>query len=142
MSAQTSSQGDPQRELDKLTSLLKNVAVGKVKVLHVEDSANTRVGVNKKALHAIASSSLVFSDHIPEKFSSLLSDVSVKEESDPPDLRWGLFFYDAQGQQIGSLFCDKFGQDGFINDQTVSFDTGTLGRNLAQRLHKLTGIRD
>lgn len=147
MSAQTSSQGNAQADLEKLASLLKQGAVAKVKVLHVHDSTLTRVGVSKEALHSIASSTLDFSDHIAEKFGALLSDVSVKNESrtnesHTPDLRWGVFLYDAQDQEIGSLFVDKFGQYGFVNDQTVSFETGTFARNLAKRLHKITGIRD
>ena len=142
MSAQTSSQGDPQVDLEKLASLLKQGAVGKVKVLHVHDSMLTRVAVSKEALHSIANSTLDFSDQIAEKFGPLLSGVSVTKEDHTPDLRWGVLFYDAQGQEIGSLFVDKFGQYGYLNDQTVSFETGTLARNLAKRLHKITGIRD
>jgi hypothetical protein len=142
MSAQTSSQGDPQVDLEKLASLLKQGAVGKVKVLHVHDSTLTRVAVSKEALHSIASSTLGFSDHIAEQFGPLLSDVLVKKESHTPDLRWGVFFCDAQGQEIASIFVDKFGQYGYVNDQTVSFETGTFARNLAKRLHKITGIRD
>lgn len=49
MSAQTSSQGDPQIDLQKLASLLKQGAVGKIKVLHVHDSTLTRVAVSKEA---------------------------------------------------------------------------------------------
>ena len=142
MSAQTSSQGDPQLDLEKLASFLKQGAVGKVKVLHVHDSTLTRVAVSKEALHSIASSTSDFSDQIAEKFGELLSGVSVKKENHTPDLRWGVFFYDAQGQEIGSFFVDKFGQYGYVNDQTVSFETGTFARNLARRLHKITGIRD
>jgi len=53
-----------------------------------------------------------------------------------------VFFYDAQGQEFGSLFVDKFGQNGYVNDQTVSFETRAFERSLAKRLHKITGIRD
>jgi hypothetical protein len=51
MSAQTSSQGDPQLDLEKLASVLKQGAIAKVKVLHVHDSTLTRVAVSKAALH-------------------------------------------------------------------------------------------
>jgi hypothetical protein len=142
MSAQTSSQGDPQVDLEKLAALLKQGAVGKVRVLHVHDSMLTRVAVSKDALHAMATSTQDFSEQIAEKFGSLLSGVSVKTVSHTPDLRWGVFFYDPQGQEIGSLFVDEFGQYGYLNDQTVSFQTGTSARNLAKRLHKITGIRN
>jgi hypothetical protein len=63
-------------------------------------------------------------------------------DSRKPDLRWGVFFYDPQGQEIGSLFVDQFGQYGYLNDLTVSFQTGTSTRNLAKRLHKITGVRN
>jgi hypothetical protein len=140
MSAQTSSRGDPQVELEKLAALVKQGTVAKVTVLHVHDSMLTRVAVSKDALHSIATSTQDFSDQIAEKFGSLLSGVSVKTENHTPDLRWGVFFYDSQGQEMGSLFVDKFGQYGYLNDQTVSFGTGTFARNLAKRLHKITGI--
>ena len=140
MSAQTSSRDDSQVELEKLASLVKQGAVGKVRVLHVHDSMLTRVAVSKDALHSIATSTQDFSDQIAEKFGSLLSGVSVKTDNHTPDLRWGVFFYDPQGQVIGSLFVDKFGQYGYLNGQTVSFEMGTFARSLAKRLHKITGI--
>ena len=59
-SAQTSSPGDPLVELEKLTALLKQGAVGKVRVLHVHDSMLTRVAVSKDALRSIATSTQDF----------------------------------------------------------------------------------
>jgi hypothetical protein len=142
MSAQTSSPGDPQVELGKLAALLKQGAVAKVRVLHLHDSMLTRVAVSKDDLRAIATSTQDFSDQIAEKFGSLLSGVSVKTETHTPDLRWGLLFYDPQGHEIGSLFVDQLGQHGYLNDQTVRFQTGPSTRNLAKRLHKITAIRN
>lgn len=142
MSAQALSQDDPQRYLGKLASLMKQGAVTKIKVTHSPDSIATRVAVSKDALQSIANSTLEFSDHIPEKFGPLLLDVSTKKGNHTPDLRWGVSFYDAHGKEIGSLFVDRFGQYGYVNDQTVSFATGASARNLAQRLHKITEIRD
>jgi hypothetical protein len=142
MLAQTSSPGDPQVDLEKLATLLKQGAVGKVRVLHVQDSMLTRAAVSKDALLSIATSTQDLNDQIAEKFGSLLSGVSVKTETHTPDLRWGVFFYDPQGQEIGSLFVDKFGHYGYLNDQPVSFQTGGFARNLAKRLHKITGVRD
>jgi hypothetical protein len=134
--------GKQQVDLEELASLLKQGAVGKVKLLHLHDSTSTRVDVSKEALHAIANYTLDFSDQIAEEFGPLLSGVSVKKEDHTPDLRWGVFFYDAQGREIGSLFVDKFGQYGYVNDQTVSFEAGAFEPSLAKRLHKITGIRD
>jgi hypothetical protein len=142
MAAQTSSQDKPQLDLEKLESLLKQGAVGRVRVLHLHDSTLTRAAVSKEALHSIASSTLDFDDHIEEKFGTLFSDISVKRENHTSDLRWAIFFYNVQSQEMGSLFIDKFGQHGYLNDQNVYFETGTFARNLARRLHKITDIRD
>ena len=142
MTAQTSSQDGPQPVVEKLASLLKRGAVGKVKVFHVRDSMETRVDIGKEALRTLANYAPEFNDQIPEKFSSLLSGLSAKKEDHTPDLRWGVFFYDAQGQEIGSVFVDSFGEHGYLNDQRVSFQTGSSERNLAKRLHEITGIQD
>lgn len=142
LSAKTTSQGDPKADLEKLASLLKQGHVRKVKVLHLHDSTLTRVAVSKEALRSIANFTVDVSDQIAEKFDPLLSGAPVKKEGHTPDLRWGVFFYDAQGREVGSLFVDKFGECGYVNDQAVSFELTATERNLAKRLHKITGIRD
>jgi hypothetical protein len=142
MFAQSSSQGSPEADIEKLKSLLKDGGVAKVKVLHLPDSTLTRVAVSQEALRSIAGPIQGFSGHIPEKFNPLLSGVSVRKETQTPDLRWGVFFYDTQDHEIGSVFVDKFGRYGYLNDETVSFETGSFARNLAKRLHRITGIRD
>jgi hypothetical protein len=128
--------------MERLRSLLKEGSVAKVKVLHMPDSTLTRVAVTQEALRSIASSAVDFSDHIAEKFDPLLSGVSVKGESHPADLRWGVLLYDAQDHEIGAVFVDKFGRYGYLDGETVSFETASLTRNLAKRLHKITGVRD
>jgi hypothetical protein len=85
--------------------------------------------VSKETLHSIANATLDFSDQLAEKFGPLLSGVSLKKEGDRPDLRWRVFFYDAQSQEIGSLFVDKFGQYGC--------QTGAFAHSLAKNLHKI-----
>jgi len=140
--AQARSQADPQLALAGLAALLKQGAVGEVEVLHVRDSMLTRTDVSREALHSMATSTQKFSDQNVEKFGLLLSGVSVKAADHTPDLRWGVFFYNPQGHQIGSLFVDKFGHYGYLDGQTASFETGTFAANLAKRLHKVTGIQD
>jgi len=97
---------------------------------------------DKKCVHDIATSTLGFSDRIGEKFSPLLSGMSVKRVQHLPDLRWGLYFYDAQGKEAGSLFVDQFGQYGYLNDQNVSFESRHGLLNVAKQLHKISAIGD
>lgn len=139
---QVSSGDDPQDRLENVASLLTKGAVGKVTVVHLKDSMETRINVSKQALQTLATSTLDFNDGIGDKFGPLLSSVSVKKGHHKSDLRWGLHFYDSKNQEIFSLFVDQFGQYGYVNDDAVLFANNKSGHNLAASLHKITGIRD
>ena len=136
--AQSPSPNTTQADMERLKSLLDEGTVAKVQVLHMPDSTLTRAAVSQEALRSIASSVVNFKDHLAETFNPLFSGISVKRENHRPDLRWGVLFYDAQDHEIGSVFVDKFGRYGYLNGQTVSFDTGFFNANLATRLHKIT----
>lgn len=142
ISAQSSPQDSMEAEMESLKSMLREGAVVNVQVLHMPDSALTRVAVSQETLRSIASSNTKFSDHIAETFNPLFSGVSVKKENHTSDLRWGVLFCDAQHHEIGSLFVDKFGRYGYLNGRSVSFDTPLLRANIARRLHKITDTSD
>jgi hypothetical protein len=142
LSAQTFPKIDPQFEYEKLATLLNQGTVAKVKVLHVSDSTETRVPINKKDLRSIATSNLDFNDHIAERFGALFSGVSVKKENHIPSLYWEVILYDTRGKEIGSLFIDQFGEHGYVSDVTVSFRARPPASNLAKFLHKITNIKD
>ena len=142
LSAQTLSKVDGQLAYEKLGTLLKQGTVAKVKVLHVNDSTETRVAITRQALRSLATFNQDFSEHIGEKFGSLFSEVSVKKESQRPDCRWGVFLYDAQGQEVGFFIVDKFGDRGYVNDEIVLFKMSPPASNLAKLLHRITNRED
>jgi hypothetical protein len=132
-------QGGVESKMDALRSLLKTGAVTKVEVLRMPDTVMTRVAVTPQALRLSASYTVIFNEDIVGTFEPLLVGVSPKVENHNADLRWGVLFYDAQNHETGSLFVDKAGQYGYLNGETVSFDTGFLDASLAKRLHKIIG---
>ena len=138
--AQTPSPNSTHADLERLKSLLNEGTLAKVQVLHMPDSTLTRAAVSQEVLRSTANSVVNFKDHLAETFNPLFSGVSVKRENHSPDLRWGVLFCDAQDHEIGSVFVDKFGRYGYLNGQTVSFDAGLFGANLATRLHQITRI--
>jgi hypothetical protein len=142
VSARDAAQNNQPQGMDTIRTLISSRAVSKIRVLHVPDSTLTTVSVSPSTLRSLAHIDKTFSDRIEETFDPVLSGVSAKNVGHKADLRWGVFLYDAQNQEIGSFFVDKFGQYGYVNDQPVSFETGTFARNLAKRLHKITGVRD
>ena len=138
---QSASQNGTEAGMETLKSLLKGSTVAKVQVLHMLDSALTRVAVTPQALRSLASDTKTFDPNLRATFYPMLTGISAKRENHSPDLRWGVLFYDAQGHEMASVFVDKFGRYGYLNGETVSFDAGMLGTNLAKRLHKITGIQ-
>ena len=139
---QTASQNSTGSDIGILRTLLKQGIVVKVKVLHLPDNMLTRVAVNPQALRSMASITKTFDQNIEKTFDPVLADISAKRENHEPDLRWGVFFYDKQDHQVASIFVDKFGQHGYLNNETVSFDAGSQGTNLAISLHEITEIKN
>ena len=134
-------QNGAEAGMETLRTLLRGGTIAKVQVLHLPDSALTRVAVTPGTLRSIASDTKTFSVNIGATFDPSLSGIAAKLENHPSDLRWGVLFYDAQGQEVASVFVDKFGRYGYLNGQTVSFNAGALGTDLAGRLHMITGIK-
>jgi hypothetical protein len=130
-------QKNPESNMDELRSLLKSGAVKRVLVLRVPDAVMTRVDVTPQALGSIASYTVTFREDIEATFEPLLAGLSFKKEKRNPDLRWGVLFYDAHDQELGSLYVDKFGQEGYLNGETVVFETGLLESNVAKRLRRI-----
>lgn len=142
VSAQNTRDSRQLQSMDAIRALIKGETVVKVRIIHVPDSTETFGSVSPDTLRSLASIDKTFNDRIGERFGPLFSGVSAKKLEHKPDLRWGVLFYDAKGQELASLFVDKFGEYGYINNQTVLFETGTFARNLAKRLHRITGVRD
>src|SRR4051812_7000069 len=89
---QSASHNGAEAGMETVKSLLKGGTVAKVQVLHVPDSALTRVAVTPQALRSIASDTKTFTQDLGATFDSMLSGILVKQENHSPDLRWGVLF--------------------------------------------------
>lgn len=124
-----SGQNATQDNMETLKSLLRAGIVKRVEVLRIPDDVLTRTSVTPDVIRTIASYTVIFNDGFEPTFASLLSETSFERSSQRSDLRWGVLFYNTSGQEIGSLFVDKFGENGFVNGET-----GRFSSNLAKRL--------
>jgi hypothetical protein len=120
-------------------ALIDNVAVARVVILHLPDSTMTRVALTPQAFLSIADSRFEMTSDIKERLGPAFSGMSIQIEKQIPDLRWGLLFYDMNNREIGSIFVDKFGQYGYMNQEPGSFKPDHLGSNLVKELHRITG---
>ena len=127
-------------DMEMLKALLKSGTATKVQVVHLSDSTETYTAVTPQSLRTLAETTKAFDQNLAETFDPVLSGIVVKPVDHPADLRWGVLFYDAKGHEIAALFVDKFGHDGYLNGEMVSFDAGASGTNLAKRIQEATGI--
>jgi len=128
-------QNATQDNVETLKSLLKAGTVRRVEVLRIPDDVLTRTSVTPNVMRSIASYKVVFNEGFEPTFGSLLSETFFKRSSQGSDLRWGVLFYDAKGQEVNSIFVDHFGEKGYMNGEAVLF-----GTNLAKRLLQI--VRD
>jgi hypothetical protein len=121
-----------QNTMKALSSLLKTGTIRRVEILRLPDEVLTRTNVTPEALRSIASYKVIFNEGLEPTFGSLLSETSFKTSAQRSDLRWGVLFYDAAGQEVASIFVDKFGEKGYLNKGAVVF-----GSNLARQLRQI-----
>lgn len=135
-------QGSPRESSDNQVttkSLIESGAVTRVLIFHVPDSTMTRVALTPKALLSMAGSGYEITTNIKERLKPVFAGMTFQKGNRVPDLRWGLLFYGADNHEIGEVFVDKFGQYGYVNRETGSFQSEHPDSNLAKELHKLTG---
>jgi hypothetical protein len=95
----------------------------------------TRTSVTPEVIRSIASYKVIFNDGFQSAFGPLLAETSFSKSGQNGDLRWGVLFYDKSGHEVGSLFVDKFGGNGFVDNTPVHFSS-----NLSKRLRQV--VRD
>ena len=118
--------------METLKSLLKAGNIRRVEILRIPDDVMTRTSVTPEVIRSIASYKVIFNDGFESTFGSLLSETAFNRSSQNSDLRWGVLFYDNSGQEVGTIFVDKFGENGFVDKETVRFSS-----NLAKRLRQI-----
>lgn len=123
--------------LDKLNAALNAREIAKVTVLRIPDEVMFDVGATERYLRENADYAVTFGMVQVRLFDSLLPGISAKNEDQQPDLRWGVLFYDLHGNEVGSLFVDRSGEDGYLAGQSVSFHAPSPDAGLAPRLRKI-----
>jgi hypothetical protein len=137
--AQVSPREGTDNQVNKTKSLIESGAVTRVLIFHVPDSTMTRVALTPKALLSMAGSGYEITTDIKERLKPVFEGMTFEKGNRVPDLRWGLLFYGADNHEIGEVFVDKFGQYGYVNRESGSFQSEHRGSNLTKELHKLTG---
>jgi hypothetical protein len=129
---------DAQREFNALTTALANGSVMTIDVLHMPDSAETRVGVTPELLEKWFESRVTINK--VDEWSGRNELVKVMKSSETstaartPDLRSAIIFYDSKGQRIGAVYFARFFRaEGVVGSLPISFK-GNLGSWLKEMI--------
>jgi len=125
--AQSSTKGD----VNAMLTALKSRTISRVEVLRIPDDVTTIVAVTTEYLRKSPSYTIVMNSGFEPSLESLLSGMSSEQSAMTSDLRWGLLLFDKSGHEVGSVFIDQFGMNGYLNGKSVSFSV-----NMARRMRK------
>jgi hypothetical protein len=113
-------------ELKTLNSLMIGREPKKAEIYRLPDELLTRVAVNPEYLRLHASYKVTIGGHPEEILGTLLSQKFAEDDRLTPDVRWGAVLYSEDGQEIVSIYVDKFGSIGYVNGRAVRFSTNLV----------------
>ena len=120
-------QGEPEKDFGALRRALGQGSVSTVAVIHLRDDTLTRIAVTPDALKQIATSTAEFRDASGQG-QLLFANVVVTTTSRHADVRWGVILRTRSGNELGSVYVDKFGTAGYVNGKPVIFSVDLATR--------------
>jgi hypothetical protein len=120
-----------------LGAMIDRAQIESISVLRFPDGMARAWNATREELRAQADYTIAFRMHGRRSFSSLLTEVSIQERTRGCDLQWAVLLFDSKGKEIGSLFVDSFGENGYLDDRSVSFHSNDPEANLVKRLRAL-----
>jgi hypothetical protein len=122
---QIKSNSQAQSQVDALIAKLANGKIVRVEVLQIPPDVLTRVGITPEALERSFFYKFTIRDMRGGRYSEgmlkAMESVMVQEQTDMPDLRWGVIFYDIDDNRVGAIYFNKWGSGGAVGDVPVSF---------------------
>lgn len=120
-----------------LSNLVDEISSGRVKKVHVirmPDNVSTVVALNPQGLRTNAYYSMDLSQGFSVGLRKVFEGCQAKAEGGETDVRWGILFLDGSGHEMGSVFFNKFGDRGYLNNEPVIFSL-----NIAKRMKQFIG---
>ena len=108
-----------------ISAAVSHGEVGRVEILHVSPALDTLTRITPAALERVYETKLVIRNlaetSLRDKLIRAINQTSAEPRSPAADLRWGIIFYSAQDLRLGSIYFERSGRSGAVNDQGASF---------------------
>jgi len=114
-----------QSQIDSIATKLFKREIGKIEILQIPPEISTRTRITPEILEKQFDYKLTIRDArggvYREKLAELLKSLVVRPQSEMPDIRWGIIFYNVDDSRVGAIYFDKWGSRGAVADIPVSF---------------------
>ena len=99
-------------------------------ILHTQTHRSYALEFSPKRLDEEAPFKLAVSapqeQEIGRELVSQIADIGMRPLQGEPAIRWGFVFLDGKGARVLSVYVDKSGRKGFVNDGFVEFQNDSL----------------
>jgi hypothetical protein len=118
----------------------QNTDISYITILRMPDGYLKRSAATREELRDHAFYAITFKESSVWSFKMFLAGVSIRPNTHGADLRWAVLLFDSKGKEIGSLFLDNSGNDGYLDDRLVSFQSNDPESSLVKRLRALLSV--
>jgi hypothetical protein len=123
--------GATQQRWAAIVESLSRGQVDKIELFQLPSSVSSRSAITPEELERSAYYVITIKNvgHIKlhESLTEAARSVALEDGVQPPDLRWGIVFYDESGSRVGALYFDKFGRSGALDHTAVQVSGHLLG---------------
>jgi hypothetical protein len=119
---------NPCKEVSELVFKIASARIKRVEVFHMRNSAKPRVLVSPEVLRRDYEAKLGFRiEALRDLASALTNTRCTPSGGHGVDVRWGVEFLDAKGNRVLGAYFDRWGTEGFVESQPVTFSKGLFG---------------
>lgn len=115
-----------QSVVNAIEKALENYQVFKVEIVQVPGYVESPIRIDSKRLEDHFVYKVTIGDIRGNPYRTdlvaALKSLTTESRETPVDLRWGLIFYNEDGTRAGSIYFDRSGRHGAVNDEPMNFD--------------------
>ena len=125
LSAQENKPNSAAAAFASITAAVDQGRVGRIEVFQVPGNIETRAAIKPEDLEKISYTKIVVRDlramSYRDELGRVFKSTSVQPRERTADLRIGLALYSREDVRLGSIYCDRWGHDGAVDDSPAKF---------------------
>jgi hypothetical protein len=116
---------EAQSQIADLYQKLHESKIHRVEILHIPHGRTSSISITPEELEKDYFYKLINrkadSLEFQVRLGKVLETIRVQPESEMPDIRWGIIFYDISERRLGAIYLNGYGDRGVVGNIPVSF---------------------